>query len=193
MAKDSTAAYHVADAIEHLWNAGRLDPTIREITNESIKDMPTTAPLIQHVRNQIGVAIRILAEMGSLSHPVTAFYYKLPVRNRVRVVPLDSPTQRKCVPTAAGARGTAGVRKVESTNDPLLLELLAQNSVMLAGSVKAFEKQQQQAQQSGLLTTPVADVRDPSWFDQALLTDNTQLTLPITSGRVGGEPEPEPV
>lgn len=179
MAKDSTAAYRVADAIEHLWNAGKIDPSIRDITAESIKDMPTTAPLMQIVRNQIGSAIRILAEMGSLSHPVTAFYYKLRVKNGARVVPLDQPNRRKCVPTAAGARGTAGVRKVESTDDPLLLELLGQNNLMLAGSVRAFEKQQQQAQQSGLLTAPVSDVRDPAWFDQALLSANPQIALPL--------------
>jgi hypothetical protein len=186
MAKDSTAAFCVADAIERLWTAGKADPSIREITAESVKDMPTTAPLMQIVRNQIGSAIRILAEMGSLSHPVTAFYYKLPVRNRARVIPPDSVNRRRCVPTAAGARGTAGVRKVESTDDPLLLEMLGQNNVMLAGSVRAFEKQQQQAQQSGLLTAPVADVRDPAWFDQALLGANPQLSLPMGGGSTEG-------
>jgi hypothetical protein len=75
---------------------------------------------------------------------------------------------------------------VESTDDPLLLEMLGQNNVMLAGSVRAFEKQQQQAQQSGLLTAPVADVRDPAWFDQALLGANPQLSLPMGGGSTEG-------
>lgn len=179
MAKDSTSAYHVAGAIEHLWNAGKQDPTIRDITVEAYKDAPPSVPLQQIVRNQIGPAIRILAELGSLAHPVTTFYYRQRVRGGVRVIPTDTINRRRCVPTAAGARVTAGIRKVESKDDPLLLEMLGQNNVMLAGSVRAFEKQQQQAKDGGLLTKVVADVRDPSWFDQALLGANPQLTLPM--------------
>jgi hypothetical protein len=104
------------------------------------------------------------------------------VRNGARLIPIDTVNRRKCVPLTAGARGTSGVRKVESKDDPLLLEAFSQTKVMVAGSLQEFEKKQQQAQQSGLLTKPVADVRDPSWFDQALLGATPQLTLPLGDG-----------
>ena len=187
MARDSTTAYFIAQAIDNLWTSGMTEPRVREITAEYVKDVPPTIPLMRIVRDHIGGALKVLSELGRLGHPVTAHYYKLPVRNGRRLIPLDTVSRRKCVPLSAGPKGTSGVRMVESKDDPLLLEALGQTKVMTAGAVKEFEKRQGQAKDTGLLTDVLADVRDPSWFDQALLEADPQLVLPLDATSVGGE------
>jgi len=192
MSRDSTTAYYVAQAIDNLWSQGKNSPTVRDITGECFKDVPPSAPLMQIVRNQIGGALRVLSELGRLGHPVTPYYFKLPVRNGTRLIPLDTVARRKCVPLSAGPRGTFGVRMVESRDDPLLLEALGQAKVMTAGTVKEFEKRQRQAKEGGLLSRVLVDVRDPSWFEQALLNADPQLGLPLTGEVTDVTPEPGP-
>jgi hypothetical protein len=192
MSRDSTIVYVVAQAIDNLWQRGSSAPEIHEIAVETFKGVPPSKPLKDIIRSNVGAALRVLAELGRLGHAVTPYYYKLPVRNRARLIPPDGPHRRKCVPLAAGPKGTAGVRKVETKDDPLLLEFLEQTKVMTAGSVKEFENKQRQANESGLLTKLLADVREPAWFEQALLVADPQLSLAIDANPMDGEPGMEP-
>lgn len=181
MSKETTYDYYVAQAIQNVWDRGKPECLIREVTAELFKDMPVSPPLVKIVRDHVGGALRVLSALGRLGHPVTAYFFKLPVRQGARLVPLDTVNRRKCVPLSAGPKGTYGVRMVATKDDPLFLEALGQLKVMMAGGVKDFERKQEEAADTGLLSRLIADVRDPNWFEQALLEANPQPALPTAT------------
>lgn len=151
--------YAIAEAINSLFVAGNVDPSVAEIAHEHYGSTVIGKAEIGIVRRALPAARRVLEEeFDQIVYLVNASYYR---RNRLgkfganRKVPATSTDARKCLPLGHAVRAE-GIHLVTDGDDLIWVESLRQGGAVAAGHVKRIDNNHGKGLTRGVLSEATA-------------------------------------